>query len=74
MKIIKISNLRVELDKTECMALNEATTVLEKIKEAMEKHNCDTLMCCDEYTYDISDLNEVITNLERFIEISEIFS
>lgn len=72
MKTEKIIKLRVELDETERMALNEAITVLEKIKEAMEKHDCDTLMCCDEYTYDISDVRSMIDDLEKFEDISEI--
>lgn len=74
MKIEKIMRLNVELEETERMALNEVITVLEKIKEAMEQYDCDTLMCCDEYTYDISDVRSMINDLERFEEISEIFS
>lgn len=73
MKIIKISNLRVDLDKTECMALNEAVMVLKKIEETMKKYDCDTLKCCDEYTYDISDIMNIIGDLEMFEDITEIF-
>lgn len=72
MKIEKIIKLNVELDEAERIALNEAAKVLERVKEAMEKYDCDTLMCCDEYTYDISDLKDTIDSLEQFRDISEI--
>lgn len=72
MKIEKIMKLRIDLDPSEYMILDEAVGVLKKIKETMEQHDCDTLICCDEYTYDISNLNEVIDDLKKFENISEI--
>lgn len=72
MKIEKIIKLNVELDDAECMALDEAIRVLQRVQETMEKYNCDTLMCCDEYTYDITNLKTIIGDLEMFENISEI--
>ena len=45
---------------------------LQKIKETMEKYDCDTLKCCGEYTYDFSDVEDAIDTLETFENISEI--
>ena len=72
MKIKKIINLNVELDDVERAALEEAIIVLQKIKETMEKYDCDTLKCCGEYTYDFSDVEDAIDTLETFENISEI--
>ena len=72
MNIKKIISLTVELDDAEHAALEEATTVLQKIKETMEKYDCDTLKCCGEYTYDFSDVEDAIDTLEKFESISEI--
>ena len=72
MKIKKIINLNVELDDAERAALEEAIKVLQEIKETMEKYDCNTLKCCGEYTYDFSDVEDVIDTLEKFESISEI--
>lgn len=72
MRIKKIINLNIELDDAERAALEEAIKVLQKIKETMEKYDCDTLKCCGEYTYDFSDVEDVIDTLEKFESISEI--
>lgn len=72
MRIKKIINLNIELDDAERTALEEAIKVLQKIKETMEKYDCDTLKCCGEYTYDFSDVEDVIDTLEKFESISEI--
>ena len=72
MNIKKIISLTVELDDAERVALEEAITVLQKIKETMEKYDCDTLKCCGEYTYDFSDVEDAIDTLEKFESISEI--
>ena len=72
MKIKKIISLNVELDDAERAALEESITVLQKIKETMEKYDCDTLKCCGEYTYDFSDVENAIDTLEKFESISEI--
>lgn len=72
MNIKKIISLTVELDDAERAALEEAITVLQKIKETMEKYDCDTLKCCGEYTYDFSDVEDAIDTLEKFESISEI--
>ena len=72
MNVNKITKLNVGLDYYERMALKEAVIVLERIKETMEKYDCDILKCCDEYTYDFSDVEDAIDTLERFESISEI--
>lgn len=72
MKIEKIFKLNVELDEAERMALNEAATVLTKITETMEQYDCDTLMCCDEYQYELSEVINIIEDLGRLENISEI--
>ena len=72
MRIKKIINLNIELDDAERAALEEAIKVLQKIKETMEKYDCDTLKCCGEYTYDFSNLEDAIDTLEKFESISEI--
>ena len=72
MRIKKIINLNIELDDAERVALEEAIKVLQKIKETMEKYDCDTLKCCGEYTYDFSNLEDAIDTLEKFESISEI--
>lgn len=72
MNIEKITKLNVELNHTERIALEEAIKVLQQIKETMEKYDCDTLKCCCEYTYDFSDVEDVIDTLTRFESISEI--
>ena len=72
MKVKKIIELNVELDNAERAVLEEAITVLQKIKETMEKYDCDTLKCCGEYTYDFSDVEDAIDTLEKFESISEI--
>ena len=72
MRIKKIINLNIELDDAEHAALEEAIKVLQQIKETMEKYDCDTLKCCCEYTYDFSDVEDVIDTLTRFESISEI--
>ena len=72
MKIKKIIELNVELDDAERTALEEAIKVLQQIKETMEKYDCDTLKCYDEYTYDFSDVEDAIDTLEKFESISEI--
>ena len=72
MNIKKIISLTVELDDAERAALEEAITVLQKIKETMEKYDCDTLKCCGEYTYDFSDVEDAIDTLEKFESISAI--
>lgn len=72
MKIKKIISLNVELDDVERVVLEEAVKVLQKIKETMEKYDCDTLKCCCEYTYDFSDVEDAISTLETFENISEI--
>ena len=72
MRIKKIIKLNVELDDIERAVLEEAVKVLQKIKETMEKYDCDTLKCCYEYTYDFSDVEDAISTLEAFENISEI--
>lgn len=72
MNLKRIISLNVELDDAERAALEEAITVLQKIKETMEKYDCDTLKCCGEYTYDFSDVEDAIDTLEKFESISEI--
>ena len=72
MRVKKIIELNVELDDAECAALEEAIKVLQKIKETMEKYDCNTLKCCGEYTYDFSDVEDAIDTLEKFESISEI--
>ena len=72
MNIKKIIKLNVELDHYERTTLKEAVQVLERIKETMEKYDCDTLKCCGEYTYDFSDVEDAIDTLEKFESISEI--
>ena len=72
MRIKKIIDLNIELDDAERAALEEAIKVLQKIKETMKKYDCDTLKCCGEYTYDFSDVEDVIDTLEKFESISEI--
>ena len=72
MKIKKIISLNVELDDAERAVLEGAIKVLQKIKETMEKYDCDALKCCSEYTYDFSDVEDAIDTLEKFESISEI--
>ena len=72
MNIKKTIKLNVELDHYERATLKEAVQVLERIKETMEKYDCDILKCCDEYAYDFSNVEDAIDTLERFESISEI--
>ena len=74
MKVEKIVKIRVGLDDTELKTLDSTIVTLEKIKDIMEQYDCDTLMCCDEYTYDISDVRGMIDDLEKFLDISEIIN
>lgn len=75
MKIEKQVRLIPTLDSDEISCIRETIKILGQVFDQMEKYDCDTFICCDgDYTYDISNLNEVIADLERFTEISEIFS
>lgn len=74
MKIEKQVRLIPTLDSDEISCIRKTIKILTQVRDQMEKYDCDTFTCCDEYTYDISNLNEVIADLERFEEISEIFS
>lgn len=74
MKIEKQIRLIPTLDSNEISCIRETVKILAQVRDQMEKYDCDTIACCDEYTYDISNLDEVLADLERFTEISEIFS
>lgn len=73
MKIEKQIKLITRLDSDEILCFQKVVNILRQIEEMMEKHECDTFTCCDEYAYEIEDLKSVITDLECFMDIDEIF-
>lgn len=74
MKIEKEIKLKVEFDSDEISVLRNAQQILVKLQRQMEDYHCDTILCCDEYTYDIRNLAETIGNLEMYENITEVFS
>lgn len=72
MKIEKQIKCIMTLDSDEISILRNARQILEEIENKMSNYHCDIIKCCDEYTYDISELRTTIGDLEMFENITEI--
>lgn len=72
MKIEKQIRLIPTLDSDEISCIRETVKILDQVLNQMKEYDCDTLTCHNKYSYDISDVREIIDTLEKFENISEI--
>lgn len=72
MKIEKHIKLVVTLTDDEKAFLNKAQNILRNVEREMCNYSCDTILCCDEFIYDIEELRQTICDLDMFTQITEV--
>lgn len=74
MIIEKICKYSVTLTDKEKTTIKEARNVLLNLFDEMLKHECYTIECAGEYTYDKTDLTSCVNFLADFEELSKIMA
>lgn len=69
MTTTKEIKINIALTDEEVETIHKAKTILEEVLCHAQDNNCGTILCSGEYTYDISDLERVVDDLDMFESI-----